>query len=409
LNQSETDKAIPLIKDFLTNLKKTNPEDPRIKDIQNILNSLIARKKAYQSSGDSVNVHTWGKIVQGKIDDAKKQGKPAPSISEVWTVLNSKESQQKITASRNVAIARVETDEAREYLKKSAITDLASAQKELKRLSELGRPLTPEEELIKAGIIGFIESKKKEAQVYITSKSILWEKEAQAIFTESNRFITGSYQETYDFRIIERTGILNDPESTAGEKTLARMKPGETISMSQFVEWDMPTSIMNAPELVSIWVSMNEDGTYNIPLFWAERITKEQVKEYKENTILYAELGLSQFIPLIPRITSELQRSWHAISIDGKSSTMEQQILLKELYRLLFGKEITSTNLSEVKHAFSLALWNPTNMKVAMQHTLKIHKLISESSQPIREDVLIEWIRSNNTQDFTNRDFERVL
>ena len=113
---------------------------------------------------------------------------------------------------------------------------------------------------------------------------------------------------------------------------------------------------MNAPELTSIRISMNQDGTYDIPFFQAKNISKEQVEEYKEDALMYAELGLSQFIPFIPRITDELRMGGVTTSIDGQMGTMEQQQILKYLYRLLFGKEITSTNLADVKRAFFTSL-----------------------------------------------------
>ena len=69
----------------------------------------------------------------------------------------------------------------------------------------------------------------------------------------------------------------------------------------------MQSSIMHAPELQNINISKNPDGTYNIPTFNATRITKKQVEEYKKNTSMYAELGLSQFIPHIPLISAELR------------------------------------------------------------------------------------------------------
>ena len=58
---------------------------------------------------------------------------------------------------------------------------------------------------------------------------------------------------------------------------------------------------------------------------------------------------------------------------------MEQQQVLKALYTQLFGKQVLSSSIGDVERAYSSALGNPTNMKNAMQHTLKIHKLIPDS------------------------------
>jgi|GEM_PF-4180010 len=43
-------------------------------------------------------------------------------------------------------------------------------------------------------------------------------------------------------------------------------------------------------------------------MFEAKNISEKQVQEYKESTKLYAELGLSQFIPHIPLINTELRK-----------------------------------------------------------------------------------------------------
>lgn len=68
------------------------------------------------------------------------------------------------------------------------------------------------------------------------------------------------------------------------------------------------SSVRHSSEISSIDISMNQDGTYSIPFLKETHITKVQVQEYISDISLYADLGLSQFIPHIPLITSELRK-----------------------------------------------------------------------------------------------------
>ena len=77
---------------------------------------------------------------------------------------------------------------------------------------------------------------------------------------------------------------------------------------------------------------------------------------------------------------------------------MEQQQVLKALYRQLFGKEVISSSLGDVERAYSSALGNPTSMKSAMQSVLKTHHLIRESGQSIAPDTLQNWMRENKIE-----------
>ena len=83
---------------------------------------------------------------------------------------------------------------------------------------------------------------------------------------------------------------------------------------------------------------------------------------------------------------------------------MEQQQVLKEIYGLLFWKKIETNSLGDVERAFVSSAWNPTSMKNAMQHTLKVHHLIGESGQAIAPDTLQKWIRwtQESTQNKTD-------
>jgi hypothetical protein len=99
------------------------------------------------------------------------------------------------------------------------------------------------------------------------------------------------------------------------------------------------TPIYAIPEINTMWISKNPDGTYNIPMFEAKNINEKQVQEYKNQSATYAELGLSQFIPHIPRITRELQKQDIYAEVDGNENNKKQEQVLKYLYKKLFGRE----------------------------------------------------------------------
>jgi hypothetical protein len=305
-----------------------------------------------------------------------------------------------LEATNNVAIARAQSESTRSDLKEYNIHTLEQAQTRLHEIWDKATKadLSPDDIYLKKLLDQYIQDNKRVAIEYVTVVRVFGEADAKYIFTQTNQFISGNPKETYNFQALEKIATLTDPESTPSQRSLARLEVGQSVSMNDLLRWNSEISVSSAPEISQVTISKNPDGTFNIPLFEARNITKDQVNEYQEDTRLYAELGLSQLIPHIPLLTRELRNKWINTAIDGKTGTMEQQQILKSLYTQLFWKEIISSSLTEVERAFSSALGNPTNMKNAMQGVLSTHHLIAGSGQSIVPDTLQNWMRQN-TQD----------
>ncbi len=369
-----------------------NPDKQKhIKELEELEKWLTARIKAKESKAKAAQ----SKDMVGVIGKEQKKWGNIDTLIQMTPKIT-----KRLESVNAIAIDRSQLDDSLKWLEKYWIYDLKTAQEKLK---ELEHPKNEEEIKLKAEIIGYIKDNKNLAQKYIIAKKTLWnEAEAQELFIETNKYVGGKNSETYDFKALEKIATLTDPESSPGEKSLAKLESWQSLTMSKALEGEMTTPITNAPELNQVNISKNQDWTYNIPLFDAKGISKEQVEEYKESTKLYAELGLSQFIPHIPLINTELRKKWIDATIDGQVSTSEQQQILKAIYSKLFWKEIISSSLGEVERAFSSALWNPVNMKSAMQHSLSAHKLISWPGASIAPDTLQKWFRENTTPETTD-------
>lgn len=388
LSESEITKYTPIIETYLNTIK-----DPKkIDEIKKILTVLISRKEGFEKTRLAADAND-------KEITAQKEISKNPNITpeQLWLQLNSVEAQKNSIFAQEVAVSRTESNDQLDTLKEHGINTLEKAQSKLQELEKKWE-LSREEQILKSKLSWYIQSKIREAQVYNDYGAHLTETDKQEIFSQTNRFISNNPTEQYNFQALEKIATLTDPESSEGKKSVARLEVWQSILMSKALEGEMTTTIANAPELNQVNISKNQDWTYNIPLFDAKNISKEQVTEYKESTKLYAELGLSQMIPHIPLLTQELRNKWINTAIDGQVSTTEQQQILKALYAQLFWKEIISSSLGEVEQAFSSALGNPTSMKSAMQSVLKTHRLISDSGQPIASDTLQNWMRKN-TQD----------
>ena len=347
-----------------------------------------------------VGIGEWKKLIWHSGETALVASEAKKHREKWWTRETFVEPKVEFLQTANtLATARAQQESTRSDLKEYNINTLEQAEKRLAELVELWnkKPLNEKDAYLKKLLEQFIRDNIAIAREQQIAEKTLGKAQAREIFTQTNQFISGNPTEKYDFKALEKIATLTDPESTPWQKKLARMEPGQSISMSKFMEWEMSeSSIRSSSEISSIDISMSPDGTYNIPLLKEKNLTKPQVQEYISNISLYANIGLSQFIPHIPLITEQLRKKWINTSMDGNTGTGEQQKVLKEVYTLLFGKKLETSSLWDVERAFSSSLWNPENMKNAMQHTLKVHKLISESGQPIAADTLKRWIQSSN-------------
>ena len=387
-SENEIKKYTPIVQEHL---KTIQDPDKKI-ETQKILTIFIALNKRFEKIRLAADA-------QLKAESSKKEiiKNPSTSAEQLWEKLDSKEEQNKAILAQEVAVSRTESNDQLDTLKIYGIDTLEKAQSKLQELEKKWE-LTKDEQILKSQLVWYIQAKIHEAQVLNTYGAHLTETDKQDIFTQTNRFISDNPTEQYNFQALEKITVLTDPEASIGARNLAKMEPGQSMSMDRFVEWDLRSPLSSAPEISNISVSMNRQGTYDIPTLWAVNLTKAQVQEYMTNVTLYADMWLSQLIPHLTMLTGELKKKWVNTAIDGSSNTMEQQQVLKTLYGQLFGKEVISSSLGEVERAYSSALGNPTSMKNAMQGVLKTYHLIWESGWSIAPDTLQKWIRQNKTE-----------
>ena len=386
-------KYIPIVDELFK--KEGNPK--RKEEIKKIQGILIAVKEGYEKVKNG-----WALTLQAKEASKLIKQKPDATIEDTIRNAESSEVRKKESLAEVVSVTRAGIEQWKNILKDMNI-DISSFEDLQKKYHELVEKekngwLTKEEERAKAQLYGQIQLNIWAAQVVKNYEWFLTKEDIKEVFIDTNRFISGNPTEQYNFQALEKIAILTDPEASIGARNFARLEPGQTMSMGQFVEWELRSPLSSAPEISNISVSMNQYGTYDIPTLWAVNLSKEQVQEYMTNVSLYADMWLSQFIPHLTMLTGELRNKWVNTAIDGSSNTMEQQQVLKALYSQLFGKEIISSSLGDVERAYSSALGNPTSMKNAIQAVLKTHRLIWESGWSIAADTLQKWIRQNKTE-----------
>ena len=383
LSEKEAQELIKTLNKFtkeIGNSPETKNEKKEIEDLllmvkkQDIANKKIEEAQIKNAQAKALEMSDWNteKAIQS-IEEIKKNEKVYREVTQTQFI-----------------ISRYEKD-----LKELGIESIQDANNELKRVLDIEkqRNLTDKELEIKNTCLSFIEKQKILSSQYGNIKAKFWEKAAQDIITDTGRFISNDPKKTYNFTSREAIGIINDPESTPQQRAFAKIGVGQSLPLSEFVSWN--TAQVDIPELQSIKISKNKNGNFDIPGLKIENINQSQVIECIDTMELYGDIGLSQLIPHIPMITGELRKKWINTSIDGSNNTIEQQEILKEIYLLLFGRKIETSNIHEVIRGFKSNLGNPTNMKNAMQHVLKIHHLIWESGQSIAPDTLQKWIQWN--------------
>lgn len=362
--------------------KQSDNYDETRKTIEQILQSLIlireGKKMNWQAGQLEVTANT--------IKNQKEKGGTRENIEIPRETI--------LQTANNIAVASAQLRATQNDLDDYHIHTLDQAKDKLEQLKSKPWSPTPEEKYLIKLLEQYIRDHYDSAKQYQLAQEYHGQKIAQDIFIQTDRFISANPNKKYNFEQLEQIAQLWDNEITAENQILISMKPGEKIPMNSLIkgeEWD---TLTNTSEISHMYLEMNSDGTYDIRLLKAYHLTQNEVQEYITNIILYSELWLSQFIPHISLITTELRKKWTHTAVDGNSGTMEQQQVLKKLYSLLFKENIEpTTSLPEVKKAFHRKMDYPINMKENMQVVLKQNKLIKESDQPIDSDTLQKWIR----------------
>ncbi len=383
LNLEECKDAIIGVDTWFNKLDKNSPDYKEKQElVTNIKKVLIALREGYNNS---INASQTKRTA----DKAAKNKKDGITAEEFKL-----DDQKTLDAVGNIWVARFKQESTKEKLLSLWISTLEQAEKKIDILKRK-TILTPDEEYEKKLLEEFIRDNIAVARELQITERVLWVNQARELFTQTNRFISQDPGEKYNFDHLEQIATRTDPESTPGEVRFARLKIGESISIEEFVErrrWDDP--VYSIPEFSGSQIIKNADDTYSIKgLLNVEKpLTRDELREYIKTIRIYADVWLGQFIPHINLIGAELRKQWMNIRIDWKTDTMEQQNILKALYKMLFWEEILSSNFEEVNKKFSKKVGGPENMRYKMQGALRTHKLIGETDyQPIGNSRLQLW------------------
>ncbi len=339
------------------------------------------------------SIHATQKEIHGNPSVIKKspEGKRTISLSE--------NSQKTIDFAGTISAQSQVLSDTKDLTKemKDETESLSDAQAALKKLRETGVKTQAQKEK-EARLKAYIEQNIALAQTYNTVKTEYGEKWAQEFFQQYYEIGRGKALDPWEhihYKSLETIATLTDPEIPWGTKLLAWIPVGWYTNMSELFRVEGISQ--SAPELTSISIMKNSDWTYDIPTFGAKNLSEKQVNEAKNQMKIYTDLGLSQFIPHIPLIIGKMKGEGIGVEIDGRESNTEQEYIIKYFYRKLFEKkdEILPESVPEMMQRFRHALWNPTNMRWAMQRVLKMHNLIPEANRQVSQESMTIWLWKN--------------
>lgn len=392
------------------------PKGWRLTDIQANLKIVTRYRDAHLANPEVVTVLnqyidiliSQEQILKKKaqIEEAKKRKSQAEEAKKRWAntteqvveYLTSKPQEEEADAVHRTALVRAELITNASILEERyQIRTYEEAQKKYRELEEIARwrELTEEEKALRLFLEQNFQIRRDQVILHRSSIETLGREKAEKIFLETNRSLSWNQREQYDFRQLEKASVLLDPESTTWDKALANLEPWKAISFAQIFEWNQESSLRNNRTLESLSLSLNEDGTFDVPAMSLKKISQEELRELKSNIGQFARIGLLQFVPHMKAITGMMRQAGINVAIDGKSDTTEQIQIAKFLFQNLFWRSILSDSLSEVEHEFSASLGNPTNLEVAMQSILLRHTLISLPDGPVSAERIERWINGN--------------
>jgi hypothetical protein len=382
------------VEKYLWNIQKAknNTKDVNTKKILEVIFDLVsAKKKKTNNESKRAKVQNAEMVVQKIMAQ-----NPNITLEEVQNNLEQTTSAREIAG--RMAENRSELEDNKDALKKYWITSYEQAQAKYNELVKLQkqRPLTNEEKELFYGLESYLRIKKNEAIIYWGAVRSLWQEQAQTIFTETSRTVSGNPKESYNFKNLERAAIVLDNESSSADRSFAQLEPGKSLPIEKFI--DNPAVLKSNPEAGNIKISQEKNGTYTItPKEWIwftkTWLTEKIAKEYVNTIELFAEMWLGQLIPHLLTLVNEFNNKSIAIHMDWNMSDEEQRIFLGEVYNLLFWIRIETHDINEIKGKF-IHLW--PNIRQSLQKTFIKQNLIKEPNQSIWYEALITLLRSND-------------
>jgi hypothetical protein len=401
LSEEYTKEVLVNIKNWLSKRDKQSPTyEQERNNVEAIQAVLWIKIKAFEKVEWAIGAKiAWKKLEQHRINWGTTANFELPN-------------KEKLERAWSIAKARFQQESTQTDLREYGIDTLDKAQRELQKIQEKEQnsPLNTREKHLKNLLKQYIEDTSQIAKEYRRSVFLLWEKQAQDIFSQSNRFVSKKNKEKYNFETLEKIAIITHPESTKWERWFARLKNWGSISLENiFEKRNNDTTAYNVYELRNTKIIKNPNNTYSMK--WeiqAENLSKGQLREYILIIKQFSEVWLSQLTPHLKMIYQEFRKQWINVALDGQREANEKQLILKKIYTLFFWKTISTNSYNEIQNAFSSALGNPTNMKNAMQNVLIKHKLISWSNQPIRADNLKNFISNQEKSPDPTTDFHFI-
>lgn len=280
------------------------------------------------------------------------------------------------------------------------IKSLEEAQVELRNLRNKWI-LTQEDKEKEALLMAYINKNIELAYTHKSLSKSIWEQEARILFQEY--YEVGRWQTLKNGEKIE-FGKWNDITDTMKREekfdgiphTITDLPIWKTENIEKFL--DIPGAAGSYPELQSIEVTKLQNGQYMIKNITNSPVSEAEVKEYIDIFKHYSDVWLTQLIPHLPFIIDEFRIQWFDVQVDGTNDIKKHEILLGEVFKKLFKKEIPTWNLQIIKDSFRSKLWDPTNMRNAMQRILQESWLITTQDTWIKTDTLRNWFRGNNTE-----------
>ncbi len=284
-----------------------------------------------------------------------------------------------------------------ELLRDLGIDSIEKANKTLIALRQKSEDKTEQEKVLQTVLESYIANKNQEAQIYTQATREFGDEYAQYIFQDTNKFVSWNPHEEFNFDLIKKTWLLSDPELPDNQKFLIQAEYGKPVPvMRLFSNEALPW--WSDPELSSIMIIKEKGDRYSIPSLGISHQSMSQLMEYTQYMQIYADLWLSQLLPHMLRINTELKKQGIDAEIDGKMSIEKQKNILKFIYLKLFDSKLVSTNIYEIKHMFRNALWNPSTMRWPMQSALLEKSLITTNNSPISHNAIERWLSGKSEQ-----------